>query len=215
MTSRQERQREWQRSFILERAASLFAEQGFAATTMDQIAGAAEFSKGALYNYFESKEDLFVSMLQHGLDRMDEMLEEVLEEGGGFRDQLAHFVRDFLGFFETGKSVFRVLHTEGSSMALSAHRSVGETMKSHFQRYVDKVARLVERGQEEGVVPGGQDPHLVAMLLLGVLRGYMFYWILKNGGGPEPSHVDEAVRYVEQALGIEVPGGRQGGEEAV
>ncbi|MFO7767953.1 MAG: TetR/AcrR family transcriptional regulator [bacterium] len=214
MASRQERKKEWQRTFILERAAALFADQGFAATTMEQVAEAAEFSKGGLYNYFESKEDLFISMLEHGLESMDGMLEEVLEGGGDFRAQLARFVADVLDFFETGKSVFRVLHTEGSNLALSSSRALGESMRTHFKRFIDKVARLVRRGQEQGVIDPGEDPRLVAMLLMGVLRGYMFYWILSEGGAPDPPHADEAVRYVERTLGIEVSGDVQGGEEA-
>lgn len=214
MTSRQERQKEWQRSFILERAASLFAEQGFNDTTMEQIAEAAEFSKGALYNYFESKEDLFLSMVEHGLESMDGMLEEVAGGEEGFQEKLSEFVHRYLGFFETEKSVFRVVHTEGSSLAFSSPKTLGDKMRVHFRDFVDGVARLVREGQEEGVVAPDEEPRLTAMVILSVLRGYMFYWILQDRESPDPSQADGAVRHVRRLLGIPFGDGSQGGEEA-
>jgi len=60
--SRKEREKEQRRNEIIVVAERLFLSQGFESTTMDQIANEAEFSKGTLYNYFISKDDLYLTI---------------------------------------------------------------------------------------------------------------------------------------------------------
>jgi AcrR family transcriptional regulator len=59
---RKEREKGKRREEIIEVAERLFLSQGFEDTTMNQIANEAEFSKGTLYNYFESKDDLYLAI---------------------------------------------------------------------------------------------------------------------------------------------------------
>jgi len=60
--SRKERETELRMRIILEAAEKLFLSNGYENTTMDQIANSSEFSKGTLYNYFQSKEDLYLAI---------------------------------------------------------------------------------------------------------------------------------------------------------
>ena len=61
--SRREREKAAHRQEILEAAMNVFARKGFAAATIDEIAQEAEFSKGAVYLYFSSKEELLSTIL--------------------------------------------------------------------------------------------------------------------------------------------------------
>ena len=58
-----------QQKRIIDGAAQIFAERGYGLTTMDQISQSLQLSKGAIYIYFKSKEDLFVSVLQSIYER--------------------------------------------------------------------------------------------------------------------------------------------------
>ncbi len=60
--SRREREKEQRCKDIMKAAEKLFLKQAFENTTMEQIAFEAEYSKGTLYNYFESKDDLYLSI---------------------------------------------------------------------------------------------------------------------------------------------------------
>lgn len=57
------------REELLEAAARVFAEQGFQAASVDEIAERAGFSKGAVYWHFEGKADLFFALLEERVDR--------------------------------------------------------------------------------------------------------------------------------------------------
>ena len=57
------------RAMLIEAAATLFAERGFTAASVEEIAGRAGFSRGAFYSNFESKDDLFLAVLDAHLER--------------------------------------------------------------------------------------------------------------------------------------------------
>ncbi|HEY8697249.1 MAG TPA: TetR/AcrR family transcriptional regulator [Rhizomicrobium sp.] len=80
-------QRRWQRrkdarpQEILDAALSLFAEKGFAATRMDDIASRAGVTKGTIYLYFQSKEEVFKSLVRESIGTT---LSSVIENAGAF-----------------------------------------------------------------------------------------------------------------------------------
>ena len=62
----QAERREKTRAAIVKAAKRIFGERGFAATTMDDIAGAARVAKGAVYHHFTTKEALFETVFEQG-----------------------------------------------------------------------------------------------------------------------------------------------------
>jgi AcrR family transcriptional regulator len=63
MTGLRERQKAGRRRDILAAAAKLFRRDGFAVTSIEAIAAEAEVAAGTVYNYFESKGDLLISLV--------------------------------------------------------------------------------------------------------------------------------------------------------
>jgi AcrR family transcriptional regulator len=77
-TRRKRKQKEARRSDIIGAALRLFAEKGFAATRLDDVAEAAGIAKGTVYLYFETKEELFREIVRQELlptlDRLEEAI---------------------------------------------------------------------------------------------------------------------------------------------
>ena len=65
-----ERRRQLTRDTLIDAAADLFARRGFHAASLDEIAAAAGFTKGAIYSNFGSKEDLLLAVVEQRGDRM-------------------------------------------------------------------------------------------------------------------------------------------------
>ncbi len=74
---RRERERNERREAILAGATRVFAEKGVSLATMEDIARESELSKGALYLYFKSKDELFLAIGQDALRELSERFEEV------------------------------------------------------------------------------------------------------------------------------------------
>ena len=68
-----EMRRDQIRTYLLEAAAAVFAARGFHAATLDEIAAAAGFTKGAIYSNFGSKEELFLALVDQ---RQQAMLDQ-------------------------------------------------------------------------------------------------------------------------------------------
>jgi AcrR family transcriptional regulator len=82
---------------ILQAAVEVFSEKGFRAATMDEVAAAAGITKGTIYLYFSSKEELFVEMARRQFGRALDLLGEVeLEESDDFEEMTRRLGREFL-----------------------------------------------------------------------------------------------------------------------
>ena len=79
-----EKRRELTRAHLLAAAAEVFAERGFQRATLDQIADAAGFSKGAVYSNFASKDELFLALNQR---QGEEMVNAYAEATADAEDQ--------------------------------------------------------------------------------------------------------------------------------
>ena len=66
------------RARVLQAAAEVFAERGFAAASLDQVAAAAGFTKGAVYSNFASKDELFLALMADEVTRRVDAVEEAM-----------------------------------------------------------------------------------------------------------------------------------------
>lgn len=73
-----ERRRQQTREHLLAAAAQVFADRGFHGASLDAVAAAAGFSKGAVYSNFRNKEDLFLALLEASFSREMESLQATL-----------------------------------------------------------------------------------------------------------------------------------------
>jgi AcrR family transcriptional regulator len=102
-----ERRRELTRQTLLDAAAELFAQKGFVAASLDEIAELAGFSRGAIHHHFESKEDLFLAVI----DRHNEHLL------AAYQARLAG--SDSFPLDPSGNAAqWRQVHTEGDDVLL-------------------------------------------------------------------------------------------------
>jgi AcrR family transcriptional regulator len=73
---RKQREKERRRNEIVDAAERVFFSQGMENSTMDDVAEESELSKGTLYIYFKSKEDLYLAITKRGLDILTELFEK-------------------------------------------------------------------------------------------------------------------------------------------
>ena len=72
------------RKTIIEIALTLFSEQGYAGTTLNQIAEQAGVTRGAIYWHFENKVDLFSQLVDTYAGQYDQITMQAIQEGGTF-----------------------------------------------------------------------------------------------------------------------------------
>jgi AcrR family transcriptional regulator len=93
-------------------AHELFAERGYAAVTMDEIAAAVGVTKPLLYNYFGNKERLYIACMERAGDSLIATVGEAIGESANPGDALRAGVRAFFGFLDTDRAAWTVLFDE-------------------------------------------------------------------------------------------------------
>jgi AcrR family transcriptional regulator len=78
LTTRRDRRIERQRLQIMDAAAQIFAEKGYAATTTKDIGLVADIGESTLYNYFESKRDILLAIAAYQEARLDEVFKQAI-----------------------------------------------------------------------------------------------------------------------------------------
>ena len=146
--ARTDEAKEDKRLGLLEAAVGVFFEQGFAATRMDDIAARAGVSKGTLYLYFKSKEDLFVGLIEAFAQPNMEQLERAVRSAPSAREALSALV-SFMPYVirETPMPVMaKVLIGDASRFPEAAKRYRTEV----FDRIIGVVTGILERGRKSG-----------------------------------------------------------------
>ena len=103
--SKREERRDERRDGILDVGRDCFLVDGYAATSMSSIAARLGGSKGTLYNYFKSKEELFEAVMQRQCGALAETLFDVTDDGEAPRERLEHFASAFLKLLLTPESL--------------------------------------------------------------------------------------------------------------
>jgi AcrR family transcriptional regulator len=135
------------REKVVRAAVRLFAEKGFEATTVREIVEEAGVTKGGLYHYFESKDDLLFGIYERLLNLQKAHLDQIIARGGTVDEVLRAVCVDVLetsiDSMEEGAVFFRSLNM------LSAPRQQEVTRRR--RAYHDEFAELISRGQSEGL----------------------------------------------------------------
>ena len=93
-------------------AHGLFAERGYAAVTMDEIAAAVGVTKPLLYNYFGNKERLYIACMERAGDALIATIAEAVADTANPGDALGAGVRAFFSFLDTDRAAWAVLFDE-------------------------------------------------------------------------------------------------------
>jgi len=176
---RRQRRKEDRPGEILEAALALFAEKGFAATRLEEVARRAGVSKGTVYLYFASKEDLFKSLVETMVVPEVERAEIVVQNHGGpARELLVHLVRQWwetVGETHLCGVPKLVLAEAGNFPALARY---------YTERVITRASRLIASVIERGIANGEFrhcDPLLTGRLLIAPL---VFATIWKQSMAP-------------------------------
>jgi AcrR family transcriptional regulator len=150
---------------ILKAALAVFSQKGFHKTSMNDVAQKAEIAKGTLYDYFESKDELFLSLLDFIFAEFFEefvapdktgdpakLLQEVFLEGLKVYQKWDHVLR-FLIFYW------------GESIGSEKDHVIQKKMRESFQRNRQWIEKIYLRGVKEGKFKKLNPTHVSASLM--------------------------------------------------
>jgi len=182
---RRERERLARREQILEAAKEVFEEKGFLNATTEEIAQRAELAVGTLYRYFQSKEEMYISLLFESIEIFRNELERIQVLPGAPDAKLRAFWDFLYTYYQEYPAYYRILtflHNEGLREAVSPE--VIEEINRRTGRNFSLAAQIVQEGMEAGIYRAG-DPREVVDVLWSLLTGLVQLMEIRRNLGLE------------------------------
>ena len=163
-----------QRDMILEHAALLFANRGYSATSMNQVAEACGFSKALLYHYYRDKYSLLVSIAENHVSRLEDLVSDVERQGLAPAARLRELIRRFVEEYAGAKHAHRVLTEDVKFLEEDDRERVLGTQRTVVAGFARVVAELRPDLQQAALAKP------LTMLLFGMIN-WMFIWMRPDG----------------------------------
>jgi AcrR family transcriptional regulator len=163
---RKEREKEQRRELILDAAEKVFQGKGFQAVTVDEIAEAAELSKGTIYLYYKSKEDILLAIHLRGEEIMYGMFVKATSTGEPVMHLINNLGESYFEFFKRYPHYFRTSQFFNNPQF---HKEASQEMLDQCHEHAKKVwalvSNLVERAVDENIFRPDVIPLQAAIIL--------------------------------------------------
>ena len=187
------------RRHILDAALRCFARSGLQATSMDDIIGETGMSSGTVYRWFRSKDDIITTAVADVFGDVSESLERMaaIEPPPPLAEIVGAVLTGLPG--EGGVDRTRI----GIMAWAEALRSpeVGALLRDRYQQLIERLADLVRRRQNAGLLAPELDPQGAATALFALIPGFVVHQQLVGGTTPEAYANAIAVLLDDRALG--------------
>ncbi len=188
--------KEQRQAELLEKAIEVFAERGYQATTMDEIAERAGVSKGMLYIYFKNKEALFGAvfrwfgmmtgeMVLEAMSGVDDEAEQIRRIAATWAEVAIHH-RDFVPLF---------LDFWAAASMKGMRNDYAEDLATMYEEYRSMLIGIIEQGKANGKFRQDVDSRAIAYLLVGGMDGIFIQSWLSN-----PDNVDSLMMSATEML---------------
>ena len=175
IAERKQREKQLRREEIVLAAEKIFFSKGFDLSTMDDIAEEAELSKGTLYLYFKSKEDLHMAVARKAIHLLKSVTLQATEGGANALEKLGRMGRACMVFSRTNPDHMKAIIAQEEMIPQTLNITANDVQELVYKEStVETVIQLVEQGVAEKLIRADIPVLLVAntlwMTVLSVVR---------------------------------------------
>jgi AcrR family transcriptional regulator len=191
LEERRKRERENRKNAILKAARKLFFEKGFRQVTVENIARKAEFSKGSIYLYFNSKEEIYSQILLNDIDKFHDRVADTLQGPSSASEALSRVAEIYVDFFLNDRELFRILM---NFMLHNRDMNLPEDISNHIIKATNRTISIIEQvfkyGIEKGEFPSDINLRMNRNAIWGLLNGIISLHLFtgKESGRKEVIH---------------------------
>lgn len=182
---------------IINAAEDVFTQKGFNEARMDDIADETGLSKGTLYLYFKSKDDLITAILdrmfQFEFKQMADLNSANLSAADTIWKMTDILAKDILGFMRLAPIVYQFL-----ALAFR-NKYVQKALKKYINQYIDMITPIIEQGIKSGEFRK-VDAREVAIAISAIIEGTLLLWVYDRDLVEPEKHIRSGIKLLLEGV---------------
>lgn len=168
-----EQDKKAKRDFIINHALKLFSKKGFVETTMDDIVEASSMSKGGIYTYFKSKEEIFLAIAEDRFNKRHTLVKE-LNSKLNSREKLIDYIQWILCGLNGEETMLNARFAFEFWSVLSRNEETSQNAKERYKLFHEDLSDLLKEGVERGEFLKDLDIDSMVYIILSTTDGIAF-----------------------------------------
>lgn len=174
---RREREKLRQRREMLATALDLFSQKGYHNVSMQEIAEKAEFAMGTLYKFFQSKEDLYKTMVLERCNDFEEAFGHAMALSDDEAEKLHHYVRLRSKWFRDNLPFVRLFLAESRGVSFNLKAGMDGEVKSRYYDFLQRLSAIFASGIESKRFKKIAEPYYLAVALDSAIDVSLLLWL--------------------------------------
>ena len=178
---------------ILDAAMHVFVKSGYSKTTMDDIVAHSGLSKGAIYHYYSSKKDLFLSLIDYWENYFFKNIIDKDLSSSSSEDMLREITKDVIKTFKTNKHVFLA---ELEFWSLSNHDlDVRKRTTGLYVKLLALFKKVIKKGVDENIFKK-VDLDVASLSVMTALQGVIWFSIFEKSNISAEKYLTDVIEFI-------------------
>jgi len=178
---RQAERKELTHSKILEASVKIFAEKGFDSAKLDEIARVAGVAKGSIYNYYQSKDELYFSIIKQSFDELFASIDIEPELPFNFEDHFRGRLEKYYKFAQEHPNLFKMVFKGLARFDKEWSGQIRELFMKNIKR---------ENAILENFLPQRKRSDEVVVVITSIVESVIFNWLIEGQDADLTDRVD-------------------------
>lgn len=198
--------REAKINIILDAAQRVFALHGFHEARLEDIAAEAGFSKASLYNYYEDKESIFLSLAIRDYNRLIHTLKEIIEANIPFKEKMSGILEMIFKMFGEHFAIFLEIsnfltHSFSHIEKIQKQRQeLAQNFRQSHREIFVMITSLVKLSKEKGEISSTLKDEVIAKYFSSLIRGVIFDWRVAGAVGDWQQETKDFIEFISRGI---------------
>jgi AcrR family transcriptional regulator len=182
---------------ILDAALNVVVQKGYSDCRMDDIVKKSNLSKGAIYWYYKSKKEIFLSLINYWVNNFGVTLNHIVEEDLSASEQLKELFTFFLDAYERNPDVFKA-ELEFWSLS-SRDKDFNEKTQKVYREFLELIEKIIRHGVENGEFKN-LDVKVASLSIMVNIEGIIWFSLFDADGVTAKHYIETITDFILAGL---------------
>tara|TARA_Y100000588_G_C13841744_1_gene748112 strand:- start:47 stop:649 length:603 start_codon:yes stop_codon:yes gene_type:complete len=182
---------------IMNAAQSVIIKKGFDQSRMDDIVNKAQLSKGAIYWYYKSKKEVYLSLVDYWFNQYSNGVLKSLEDKHSSSEQLQSLFDYFINQFDQNPGTFKIMVEFWRTSGLDP--DFNDKLQEIYSHFLEYIINIIKSGVKNGEFKK-VDPRITALSILINIEGIHWFTLFDKSGVEAHQYINTISKFILNGL---------------